>query len=90
MDCSPRLLCPWNFPDKSTGVSCHFLLQGIFPPQGLNSHLLCWQVDSLSLSQQRNPESLVCQYYEALDFRREVNFTFIIKWEITIQDLCMA
>ena len=24
-----RLLCPWNFPGKNTGVSCHFLLQGI-------------------------------------------------------------
>ena len=23
-----RLLCPWNFPGKSTGVGCHFLLQG--------------------------------------------------------------
>ena len=31
-----RLLCPWNFPGKSTGVGCHFLLQGIFPTQGSN------------------------------------------------------
>ena len=31
-----RLLCPWNFPSKNTGVGCHFLLQGIFPTQGLN------------------------------------------------------
>jgi len=22
-----RLLCPWSFPGKSTGVDCHFLLQ---------------------------------------------------------------
>ena len=29
-----RLLCPWNFPGKSTGVGCHFLLQGIFLTQG--------------------------------------------------------
>ena len=28
-----RLLCPWDFPGKSTGVDCHFLLQGIFPIQ---------------------------------------------------------
>ena len=26
---------------------CHFLLQGIFPTQGSNQHLLHWQVDSL-------------------------------------------
>ena len=25
MDC--RLLCPWDFPGKSTGVGCHCLLQ---------------------------------------------------------------
>ena len=23
----PRLLCPWNFLGKNTGVSCHYLLQ---------------------------------------------------------------
>ena len=23
-----RLLCPWDFPVKNTGVGCHFLLQG--------------------------------------------------------------
>ena len=22
-----RLLCPWDSPDKNTGVGCHFLLQ---------------------------------------------------------------
>ena len=26
-----KLLCPWNFPGKKTGVDCHFLLQEIFP-----------------------------------------------------------
>ena len=33
-------------------MDCHFLLQGIFPTQGLNPHLLClllWQEDSLPL-----------------------------------------
>ena len=33
------LLSPWNFPGKSTGVGCHFLLQGIFPTQGSNPGL---------------------------------------------------
>ena len=31
-----RLLCPWAFPGKNTGVGCHFLLQGIFLTQGSN------------------------------------------------------
>ena len=30
-----------GFPSKNTGVGCHFLLQGIFPTQGSNPHLLC-------------------------------------------------
>ena len=45
-----RLLCPWDFPGKDTGMGCHFLLQGIFLIQGLNPHLLRllpWKVDSL-------------------------------------------
>ena len=45
-----RLLCLWDSPGKNTGVGCHFLLQGIFPTQGLNPcllHLLHRQVDSL-------------------------------------------
>ena len=41
-----RLLCPWDFPCKNTGVGFHFLLQEIFPTQGLNLVLLqllhCW------------------------------------------------
>ena len=28
-----RLLCPWDFPGKNSGVGCHFLLQGIFPTE---------------------------------------------------------
>ena len=35
-----RLLCPWDSPGKSTEMGCHFLLQGIFPSQGLNLYLL--------------------------------------------------
>ena len=35
-----RLLHPWDFPGKSTGVDCHFLLQRTFPTQGSNPGLL--------------------------------------------------
>ena len=41
-----------GFPSKCTGVGCHFLLQRIFPTQGLNPCLLHWQVGSLPLSHQ--------------------------------------
>ena len=51
-----RLLRPWGFPGKYTGVGCHFLLQGLIPTQGLNLCLLHWQVDSLPLSHQGSPK----------------------------------
>ena len=39
-----RLLHPWDFPGKNTGVGCHFLLQGNFLTQGWNPGLLhCMQ-----------------------------------------------
>ena len=40
-----KLLCPWDFPGKNTGVGFHFLLQGIFSNPGTNLHLLsCRQI----------------------------------------------
>ena len=45
---------PWNSLGQNTGVGSLSLLQGIFPTQGLNPHLLCllhWQAGSLTLSQ---------------------------------------
>ena len=54
----PRLLWPWSFPDKNTGVGCHFLPQGIFRTQCSNPHLLHllhWQVDSLPPCHLRSP-----------------------------------
>ena len=36
-------------------MGCHFLLQGIFPTQGSNPHLLHWQVGSLPLSRLGSP-----------------------------------
>ena len=40
-DYSPaRLLYSRDLLGKNTGVGCHFLLQGVFPTQGWNTHLL--------------------------------------------------
>ena len=53
-----RLLCPWGYPGKNTGVGCHFLLQGIFPTQGSNPSLLpllnCRRILHHWKSQRRN------------------------------------
>ena len=52
-DCNLPVICPWDPPDKSAGVGCHALLQGIFLTQGSNScllHFLHWQAGSLPLA----------------------------------------
>ena len=57
-----RLLSPWSFPGKDIGVGCQFLLQVIFPTQGLNLHFLCllhWQANSLPLSHLGRPEAVI-------------------------------
>ena len=59
MDCSLSGFSVYGgFPGKKTGVGCHALLQGIFPTQGLNPHLLCllhWQAGSLPLAPPGKP-----------------------------------
>ena len=44
-----------DFQDKNAGIRFHFLLQGIFPTQGSNMHLLHWQAVSLLLSHLGTP-----------------------------------
>ena len=59
---SHGLYSPWNSPGQNTGVGSLFLLQGIFPIQGLNPHLLwllrCRQI----LYSWATGEALVCEY----------------------------
>ena len=45
-----------DFPDKNTGVSCRFLLQGIFPTQVASPVAPALQADSLLLSHQGRPQ----------------------------------
>ena len=59
--CDPmdtRLLRPWDFLGKSTGVGCHFLLQGIFLTQGLNPGLPHCRQTLYHLSHQGSHSSL--------------------------------
>ena len=76
-----RILCPWDFSGKNTGIGCRFLLQGISPNQGPKPHLLHflhWQADSLQLSHlgsishfiqsQIHYQNLLTFCYPSLDF----------------------
>ena len=40
LDPADGLPCPWDSPGKTTVVGCHALLQGTFPTQKSNPHLL--------------------------------------------------
>ena len=51
-----RLLCPWDYPGKSTGVGRNFLLQVIFPHRERTQGSPALQADSLPLSHQESPE----------------------------------
>jgi len=44
------------YPGKNTGVSCHALLQGIFPTQGLNIfiNMILWINQKMGQKQIRN------------------------------------
>ena len=60
-----RLLCPWDFPGKNSGVGCHFLFQGIFLTQGSNLPLLhCRQ--SLALYVDSTAEPLCLYRYKQM------------------------
>ena len=56
-----RLLCPWDFPDKNTGVDCHFLFQGLNQSVSLSFPAL--QVDSLPLSHLESPDHWIAIAY---------------------------
>ena len=59
MDCSPSgSSVHGDSPGKNTGMGCPALLQGIFPTQGLNPHilpLLHWQAGSLPWAPPEKP-----------------------------------
>ena len=70
---------------ENTGVDCHFLIQGIFPDQRLNPHLLHWQADSLSPSSQRSHIYVcVCECVRVLSSFSRV-WLFVTIWPVAHQ-----
>ena len=69
MDCSlPGSSVHGDSPGKNTGVSCHALLQGILPTQGLNPGLPHCRQILYHLSHQRSP----IWYFSSANFSRSV------------------
>ena len=63
-----RLLCPWDFPGKNTGVVCHFIAQGNLPDPGIElvSPALAGRVFILPLSHLGGKLSVHASYYSDL------------------------
>ena len=62
LDCSPPgSSIPWDSPGKNTGMGCHFLLQEIFPTQGLNLGLLHCRQTLYRLSHQGISSKVIFQ-----------------------------
>ena len=71
-----RLPCPWDFPGKNTDWSeLQFLLQGIFPTQGLSLCVLHWQADSLPVSHRE-----AHTFYMEESNSGRIDFNMILKW----------
>ena len=58
----PRLLCPWDFPGKNTGLGCHAFLREILPTQGSNPCLLRLWHQQMGLLPLVPPGKAVCAY----------------------------
>ena len=54
---------PWSFSGKSTGVGCHFLLQGNLPDPGIEPRSPTLQADALPSEPQGSPPKVysICQ-----------------------------
>ena len=66
-------------------MGCHFLLQGIFPTQGSNLHLLHWQGKSLLQSHQGNPNAKFMYERQNLGWGEVsvcVSFFWLVGYEI--------
>ena len=86
-DCSPSgsSLCPWAFSGKNTGVGCHFVLQGIFPAQGLNPHLLHWEADSFTTEPPGKENNLGRFLYNCLNICTAQESLYLERWLVAFQ-----
>ena len=74
-----RLPCPQKTPGSKIGVSCHSLLQGIFPTQGLNLGLLPCRLIHYYLSHQCKQKKICSVDYNT---KNKTNIHNINNWII--------
>ena len=87
MDCSlTTCLNSWDFPGKSTGVGCHYLLQRIFLTQRSNPGLPHCRQTLYHLSLLGSPQNLVVFHnslgFDSLNLIKRMRIVEIIKISI--------
>ena len=68
-----QALLPMEFLDKSTGVGCHFLLQGLNLDPRVELVSTALQTDSSSMSHLGNPTRIRKYFFKKEPFRAECN-----------------
>ena len=84
-----RLLCPWDFPGKSTALGCHFLLQGILLTWDLNPCLLCF-VPLLCLLQCRRVHWATKEaHYNSFEIKQDPAGPSLVQGPSCVSFLCL-
>ena len=80
-----RLLSPWDFLGKNTGVGCHFLLQGIFPTRDQTCLYYVSCTGSRFFATSATWEAPFYVYYMILSvFRNNMNTIFFWKFTLSL------
>ena len=79
-----RVLCPWDFSGKNTGVVCHALLQGDLPNPGIEPRSPALQVDSLT---SEPPGGATNTLTQALEYYSAIKKNEILPTEVMLVDL---
>ena len=79
MDCSLPGSSVHGISQANTRVGCHSLLQGIFPTQESNLHLLHWQVDSLPWCHEGSSDAVLHWLIHGMPKKSHLEHCAIIK-----------
>ena len=89
MDCSPPgSSIQGDSPDKSTGVGCHTLLQGIFPTQALNPSLPHCRCILYHVRHQGNPYFSQVFTFSVIDLAHPCMKCSLDIFNFFLRDLC--
>ena len=61
-----RLPRPWDSPGKNTGVSCHFLLQGIFLEPDILECEVKWALGSITINKASGGDGIPVELFQIL------------------------